>query len=158
MWPKSDFLSWQCEQHKPHGIWSLRFTSICGTKSDIGQMFCNATTLWTVMSDFMQLLRHSRSTFDIIPQWRETLQRFYIPKVIRRFVKGNQWKCDMSEPVLDRDKKSALAFFGASVGPLTASANRENARYAQLPIQPWPELISITVTTLFTSKIWGLVS
>ncbi len=54
--------------------WNLIFsilicaTSICGTKSDLF-MFCNATAMWTVMSDFMRLLRHSRTTFVIIDSY-----------------------------------------------------------------------------------------
>ncbi len=66
--------------------------SICGTKSDTCQMFCNATAVWTVMPDFMRLLRYSRSTFVIIPRWLETLKRFFIPKVIKTVAKGSQWK------------------------------------------------------------------
>ncbi len=67
-------------------------TSICDTKSDTCQMFCNVTTVWTVLLEFMQLLRRSRSTF--------VLQRFYIPKVIKTFAKGCQWKySDVSELV-----------------------------------------------------------
>ncbi len=117
MWPKSIFCAhmWlrsDSVNSTNHIIVNLTFTiPICvtsksGNKSDTGQMFCNATAFWTVMSDFMQLLGHSRSTFEIIPQLRETLQRFYTPKVIRRFAKGNQWKCDLTEPGLDWDKKN----------------------------------------------------
>lgn len=42
--------------------WNLIFsvpicgTFLCGIKTDIGQMFCNVTAIWRVMSDFMQHL------------------------------------------------------------------------------------------------------
>ncbi len=165
MWPKSIFCAhmWlrsDSVNSTNHIIVNLTFTiPICvtsksGNKSDTGQMFCNATALWTVMSDFMQLLAHFRSTFKIIPQLRETLQRFYTPKVIRRFAKGNQWKCDLTEPGLDWDKKKiSPGIFCASVGPLKCPVcpitNPGLAR---------TQYYSVTVTTLYTSKIWGLAS
>ncbi len=57
---------------------SVRATSICGPKSDSGQMFCNVTAVWTVISEFMWHLYHTRSTFVIITRWQESLHRFYI--------------------------------------------------------------------------------
>ncbi len=65
--------------------WNLIFsilicaTSIYGAKSNTSQMFCIATAVWTVISEFMRFLHHSRSTFVIIG----TLQKFYKPKVIK---------------------------------------------------------------------------
>ncbi len=58
------FCSQQCEQPKSHDLSILIWTSfICGPKSDTGLIFCNATSVWTVISEFMRHLRHSRSTF-----------------------------------------------------------------------------------------------
>ncbi len=63
-WPKSVFFSLfiTVVTHKPRGFWSFQFrncaTSICGPKSDTGPMFCSLTSVWTVISWFMRLLRH----------------------------------------------------------------------------------------------------
>ncbi len=91
------FLSWQCEQHKPHGIWSFQFRFVPLPYVVLNRIHVRC---FAVMSDFMRLLRHSRSTFLKIPHWQETLKRFYIPKVIKTVAKGNQWKySDVSELV-----------------------------------------------------------
>ncbi len=90
---------------------------ICGTKSDTGQLFCNAIAVWKVMLDFMRLLHHSRSTFVTIPRWRETLQRFYMPKAIKTIVKDNQWKCDVLELGL-HDILHAIVMRISSVKPV----------------------------------------
>ncbi len=80
MWPKSNFFAhmwlrsvfvmtvWTAQT-----AWNLIFSiPICATSAAFtGQMFCNATTVWTVMSEFMQILHHYRSTFVIIPCWWE---------------------------------------------------------------------------------------
>lgn len=44
-------------------IWA---TSICGPKWNTGLMFCNVTSVWTVISEFMQFLIHSRSGFSTL--------------------------------------------------------------------------------------------
>lgn len=49
-------------------------------------MFCNATSVWTVISEFMQLLRHFRSTFITIMHWRESLHRFNMPYITQTAV------------------------------------------------------------------------
>lgn len=45
--------SWQWEQHMESDLFILICaTSICGTKPDTDPIFCNATSVWTVISDF----------------------------------------------------------------------------------------------------------
>ncbi len=96
MWLRSVFLMtvWTA-QTTGKTIFSIPIfaTSICDTKSDTGQMFCNATTVNSHIG--------IHATFVTIQRSWETLKRFYIPKVIKTVAKSNQWKySDVSELLL----------------------------------------------------------
>lgn len=50
-------------------------TFVCGLRSDMYPIFCNATLAWTVRSHFSRLLCHSKAT-DLTILWRRRRDEF----------------------------------------------------------------------------------
>ncbi len=77
MWPKSDSFAHVTQISFSHDsvnstnhMESDLFNSdlchfICGAKSGTSQMFCSATTVWTVISELMWLLHHDYALMDV---------------------------------------------------------------------------------------------